>query len=89
MPWVDVWPTEGAFYSFWNVSACFGRTTPDGRTIRSSDDVAEYLCREAGVVTASGCAFLCDGYLRLSFATPDEQIVGGMRAARDALAALS
>jgi len=29
-----------------------------------------------------------DGYLRLSFATPDDQIVEGMRAAREALGEL-
>ncbi len=89
MPHVDIWPTPASFYSFWDVTGCFGRKTPDGRTIRTSDDVAAYLVTEAGVVTASGRAFMQDGFLRLSFATPDEEIRVGMTAARQALARLS
>lgn len=88
IPHVNVWPTPATFYSFWDVRGTFGRATPEGGLIASSDDLAEYLVRHAGVVTASGKAFFQDGYLRLSFATPDEEIVAGMRAAREALAAL-
>lgn len=89
MPLVRVWPTPATFYSFWDVRAAFGRTTPGGRPLCSSDDVAAYLVREAGVVTASGTGFMQDGYLRLSFAAPDETIVTGMRAAREALGRLA
>jgi aspartate aminotransferase len=89
MPHVKIWPTPATFYSFWDVRGCFGRRTPDGKTLESSDDVAGYLLAVGGVVTASGTGFMQNGYLRLSFATPDDQIVGGMRAARSALAALT
>lgn len=89
MPFVDIWPTPASFYSFWDVTGCFGKRTPDGRVIRTSDDVAAYLVTEAGVVTASGRAFMQDGFLRLSFATPDEEIRAGMRAAKAALSELS
>lgn len=82
---VKVWPTPAAFYSFWDVRGLFGKRTPDGRTLRNSDDVAGYLLREGGVVTASGSAFMQDGYLRLSFATPDDQIAGGVAAAARAI----
>jgi aspartate aminotransferase len=88
MPLVEVWPTPASFYSFWDVRACFSKTTPEGKLLRNSDDVAEYLITTAGVVTASGSGFMQNGYLRLSFATPDEHIVQGMRAARQALRAL-
>ncbi len=83
--YVEVWPTPASFYSFWDVRAAFGRRTPDGQVLQTSDDVAEYLVRAAGVVTLSGQAFLQEGYLRVSFATPDEQIVRGLRAAAEAL----
>lgn len=89
LPGVQIWPTPATFYSFWNVRALIGCRTPEGELLRTSDDIAAYLCRSEGVVTASGGAFLQDGYLRLSFATSDEQIVGGMEAARKALAALT
>lgn len=86
---VKPWPTPATFYSFWDVTAAFGKTTPDGVTLRTSDDVAEYLIRSEGVVTASGCGFMQDGYLRVSFATPDEDIVRGVASAARALGALT
>ncbi len=89
MPGVKVWPTAGAFYSFWDVRALIGKRAPDGSTIKGSDDLAAYLLREAGVVTASGAAFEQDGYLRISFATPDDHITGGVAAAAEALAQLA
>lgn len=85
LPHVTVWPTPATFYSFWDVRNCFGKRTPDGTVLANSDDVMTYLVRSAGVVTASGLGFMQDGYLRLSFATPDDEIVAGMRAANAAL----
>lgn len=86
---VKVWPTAGAFYSFWDVRALMGKRAPDGSTIKGSDDLAAYLLRKAGVVTASGAAFEQDGYLRISFATPDDHITGGVTAAAEAFAQLT
>lgn len=88
LPGVEVWPTPAAFYSFWDVTGCFGKRKPDGGVIGNADDVAEYLLREAGVVTASGRAFMQDGFLRLSFAVAEGEIVGGMGAAREVLGRL-
>jgi aspartate aminotransferase len=88
MPLVKIWRTPASFYSFWDVRACFGRHTASGKTLKTSDDVAAYLLNHAGVITASGSGFMQDGYLRLSFATPDDQIIGGMRAMRAALGEL-
>lgn len=89
LPGVKVWPTPATFYSYWDVRALFGKRAPDGSVIRSSDDLMRYLVEEAGVVTASGAAFMQDGYMRISFATPDEEIVGGIRAAKSALERLT
>ena len=50
--------------------------------------MAAYLVQAAGVVTASGVGFMQDGFLRLSFATSEEDIVSGMRAVRQAFEAL-
>ena len=88
MPHVEIWPTPAAFYSFWNVEGCLGRRTPQGETIATADDVSRYLLDEAGVVTASGRAFLQEGFLRLSFTTSDEDITRGMAAAAEALGRL-
>lgn len=89
LPHVTAWPTPATFYSFWDVRRTFGLRTPDGQTLKSSDELSAYLCERAGVVTASGAGFFQDGFLRLSFATPDEQIREGMAAAKIALAALA
>lgn len=88
LPHVTVWPTPATFYSFWDVRELFGRRTPKGKTLQTSDDVAQYLVAAAGVVTASGTGFMQDGFLRVSFATPDEHIVAGVRAAVQALGEL-
>jgi aspartate aminotransferase len=86
---VEVWPTPATFYSFWDVRGCFGRRTPAGDDLRTSDDLAFYLLNEAGVVTASGSGFLQEGFLRVSFAVPREELDAGLTAAAEALAALS
>ncbi len=88
LPHVTAWPIPAAFYSFWDVRECFGRTAPGGGSLDSSDDVARYLLDRAGVVTASGSGFEQDGYLRVTFTAPDEELVAGLAAAREALAAL-
>jgi aspartate aminotransferase len=86
---VKVWPTPASFYSFWDVRAALGKRAPDGLLLATSDEVAEYLVRAAGVVALSGAAFMQDGYLRVSFATPDEDIVAGVRAAVEAMSRLT
>ena len=88
IPQIKVWPTPAAFYSFWDVQACLGRSTPDGRRIDNSEQLATYLLDLGGVITAPGSAFAQEGFLRNSFATPDEHIVEGCRAVGRALAAL-
>jgi aspartate aminotransferase len=88
IPQMSVWPTPAAFYSFWDVAACLGTTAPGGRAIRGSTDLATYLLDAAGVITAPGSAFCQEGYLRISFATPDDHIVQGCRAVAGALKAL-
>ncbi len=88
LPGVDVWPTPASFYSFWDVRALFGRKTPAGDTLGDSEAVARYLLNEAGVVTAPGSAFLQEGYLRISFAVPDEELEAGLAACGEAFGAL-
>jgi aspartate aminotransferase len=56
--------------------------------IQGSADLTAYLLEAAGVVTAPGSAFHQEGYLRISFATPDDHIVNGCRAVGEAIAAL-
>lgn len=89
LPLVTPFPTQGGFYSFWDIHNVFGKKTTDGTVLHGSDDVCEYLINEAGVVTIPGTAFDIEGYLRTCFGVDTEQIEQGMVAAADALRKLS
>ena len=64
---------QGAFYVFPRVTAYLGLT--DGETvIGNADELALYLLNRAHVATVSGDAFGAPGYLRLSYATSDDNL---------------
>ena len=46
-----------------------GKTTPDGKAIESSEDVASYLLESVGVAVVHGAAFGLDPFFRISYAT--------------------
>lgn len=73
IPGLKVNRPEGAFYLFPEVSAYFGKSF-QGRKIENSADLAMYLLDEAHVATVDGEAFCLPGYIRLSYATSDENI---------------
>lgn len=75
---------EGAFYLFPDVSALIGKTSPDGDKIGSSADYVIYLLEKAHVGCVDGGAFCAPGFIRLSYATSDENIVEAMRRIREA-----
>ena len=75
---------QGAFYLFPDVSAFIGLCY-EGKKITSSGDLAMYLLEEAHVATVDGAAFCLPGYIRLSYATSDENIVEAMRRIKVAL----
>ena len=88
IPGLGVNCPEGAFYLFPEVSAYLGTHAGD-RRIETSGDLAMYLLEEAHVATVDGAAFCAPGYIRLSYATSDENITEAMRRIAAALARLS
>ena len=62
---------EGAYYVFCDVSEYLGRVPDDVK-------LSQVLLEEHGVAVVPGSAFGQPGYLRLSFATSDEQIRAGV-----------
>jgi aspartate/methionine/tyrosine aminotransferase len=73
-----VCPTpEGAFYAYPSVKGLLGRDY-DGRRIETSADLAEYILEEAEVAVVPGEAFGSPGYLRLSYALGDDDLVEGV-----------
>ena len=88
IPGLKVNRPTGAFYLFPEVSAYVGKTAPDGKKIASSADLAMYLLEEGHVATVDGGAFGMEGYIRLSYATSDDNIREALRRIAAALAVL-
>ncbi|MCF0219377.1 MAG: pyridoxal phosphate-dependent aminotransferase [Muribaculaceae bacterium] len=88
IPGLKVNCPEGAFYLFPEVSAYFGKTTPEGKKITNAPDLAMYLLETAHVATVDGDSFCAPGYIRLSYATSDDKIREAVRRIADALAQL-
>ena len=68
---------EGAFYAYPSVKGLLGREY-DGHAIDSSADLAEYILEQAEVAVVPGEAFGTPGYLRLSYALGDDDLVEGI-----------
>ena len=85
-----VQPT-GAFYAFPDVSACFGRRSPGGRTLESAAGFAEALLEEAKVAVVPGEDFgeASRSHIRISFACDDDTLREGIRRIKDWVEALS
>ena len=89
IPGLDTPTPSGAFYIFPEVSAYFGRTAPDGRTIRNSSDLALYLLNDAHVSSVSGEAFGAPECVRFSTAAADDKLVEAFRRIKKSLAKLA
>ena len=68
---------QGAFYAYPSVKGLLGRPIA-GRTANSSIELAELILEEAEVAVVPGEAFGTPGYLRLSYALGDEDLVEGI-----------
>lgn len=88
IPGLKVNKPQGAFYLFPEVSAFIGKTAPDGKSIATSGDLAMYLLETGHVATVDGAAFGMEGYIRLSYATSDDNIREAMRRIAAALSVL-
>ncbi|NWF80849.1 MAG: pyridoxal phosphate-dependent aminotransferase [Chloroflexi bacterium] len=85
IPGVTCTVPDGAFYVFPNVSGLLGKPLKDGIVCQTSDELNTYLLDHAHIACVSGESFGAPGYLRLSYATSDEEIVEGMRRFRASL----
>lgn len=68
---------EGAFYVYPSVKGLIGKTIR-GKEITSSADLADVILDEVEVAVVPGEAFGTPGYLRLSYAIGDDDIVEGV-----------
>ncbi|OIJ25027.1 aspartate aminotransferase [Nocardioides luteus] len=68
---------EGAFYAYPSVKGLLGKEY-DGTVIDTSADLAGYILDNAEVAVVPGEAFGTPGYLRLSYALGDDDLVEGV-----------
>lgn len=87
IPGLKVNRPQGAFYLFPEVSAYLGKSF-NGKVIDTDSDLAMYLLEEGHVATVAGSAFCLPGYIRLSYATSDDNIREAMRRIGEALSRL-
>ncbi len=78
---------QGAFYAYPCVRTLLGRELR-GRTPTSSAELASLILTEVEVATVPGEAFGTDGYLRLSYALGDQELVEGVTRIQTLLAEL-
>jgi aspartate aminotransferase len=65
---------EGAFYVYPSCAGTIGKTTPQGKEIKSDDDFVTYLLEAEGVAAVQGSAFGLSPYFRISYATSTEAL---------------
>jgi aspartate aminotransferase len=77
LPGVTCIRPAGAFYAFPNVSAHFGRFAKSADSPKSLQ-FADHVLETCKVAVVPGCAFGTDDFVRLSFATSEDQINKGL-----------
>lgn len=68
---------QGAFYLWVDVKSLFGKTAA-GTKMQNSKDVAEVLLNQYYVATVPGIEFGSEGYLRLSLAVSEKQMLAAI-----------
>jgi len=77
IPGVECPEPTGAFYAYPSVKGVLGREIA-GRTPTTSAELAEVILEEVEVAVVPGEAFGAPGYLRLSYALGDDDLVEGV-----------
>lgn len=88
MPGLTCTQADGAFYLMPNVTAYFGKHTPQGNVIRNAIDLCDYLLTDAHIALVPGEAFLCPGNVRISYTNAMDELQAGMDRLQEALSVL-
>lgn len=70
---------KGAFYLFVDANAVLGKKTPEGKSINTTLELAQYLLEEKHVAIVAGEAFGLEGCFRISFAAANEELIDGAK----------
>ncbi|QKX01993.1 pyridoxal phosphate-dependent aminotransferase [Wolbachia endosymbiont of Dirofilaria (Dirofilaria) immitis] len=74
VPGLSMFIPQGAFYLFISCEGLLGKSTKSGRIINSDLDFAEYLLEDYLVAVIPGVAFSLKNFIRVSYATSQEQL---------------
>jgi aspartate aminotransferase len=85
LPGVDVFPPDGAFYLYADIS----RHTGPGTQFADDLSLATWLLEHKLIATVPGSAFGTPGFLRLSYATDDDSLRAGLERLQEAFGGLS
>ena len=80
---------KGAFYVYPSCAGLIGKTTPDGETLGTDEDVVAYLLDSQGVAAVHGAAFGLSPHFRVSYATATELLEEACTRIQRACAALT
>jgi len=78
MPHISFLVPKGAFYVFVNIKECFGKSY-EGQVIDNDITFCNILLEAELVAVIPGSAFLAPEYLRLSYASSEDEIREGMK----------
>ena len=84
LPGVTCLSPSGAFYAFPDFSRFLGKEA-DGKLLKDTFDISEYILDAVQVVTVPGDGFGSSGHIRFSYATSSKIIEEGMGRVKNAL----
>jgi aspartate aminotransferase len=87
IPGFEVTVPDGAFYIFPKCNYYFGKSCGD-RHINDSNDLAMYLLEVGHVASVGGAGFGAPDYIRMSYATSEENITEAFKRIKEVLAKL-
>ncbi len=79
---------EGAFYVYPSCAGAIGKTTSEGKVIKTDDDFVTYILEAEGVAAVQGSAFGLSPFFRISYATSTEILTDACKRIKKACAAL-
>lgn len=84
MPLIKLSTPEGAFYAWFDITQAIGKKW-NGHEITDDTKFCELLLEHKYVAGVMGSAFMTPGYVRLSYASSDEEIKEGMKRLKEFL----
>ncbi len=85
IPGVSCRKPTGSFYSFPDFSGIYGKKDTNGKVLKGSLDLSDYLLSTKKVAIVPGIAFGADAHARLAFAMSLEKIEAGTHRIKEAI----